>query len=99
MRKERWDTLTPEQRRKFPPLAPDFVIELRSVTDDLKTLQDKMQEYMDNGVRLGWLIDPQEQHVKIYRLDCEVERSSLPTELSGEAVLPGFTLAIGQFAR
>ena len=56
---ERWEALPPEQRRKFPPLMPDFVIELRSETDRLKPLQDKMQEYLDNGLRLGWLIDPQ----------------------------------------
>ena len=58
VRLDRWEALTPEQRRRFPPLAPDFVIELRSLTDDLKPLQEKMQEYRDNGVRLGWLIDP-----------------------------------------
>lgn len=64
--RSRWESLSLEQRRKFPPLAPDFVIELRSATDELKTLQQKMQEYMENGVRLGWLINPQQQ-VEIYR--------------------------------
>lgn len=64
---DRWEALTPEQRRKFPPLALDFVVELRSASDDLKRLQDKMNEYRDNGVRLGWLIDPQNQRVEIYR--------------------------------
>lgn len=64
---ERWESLTPEQRRKFPPLAPDFLIELRSATDELKPLQDKMKEYCENGVRLAWLIDPQNQRVEIYR--------------------------------
>ncbi len=61
--KDRWDGLSPEQRRAFPPIAPDFVIELRSATYDLKTLQTKMQEYLDNGVRLGWLINPQDEQV------------------------------------
>jgi Uma2 family endonuclease len=89
---QRWDNLTPEQRRKFPPLAPDFVIELRSPSDDLKPLQAKMQEYLENGVRLGWLIDPQHQRVEIYRRDRPVEVVSTPTQLSGEDVLPGFVL-------
>lgn len=90
----RWDALTPEQRRKFPPLAPDFVIELRSPSDDLKPLQEKMQEYLENGVRLGWLIDPQNCRVEIYRSDRPVEVVSTPARLSGENVLPGFMLDI-----
>lgn len=93
---ERWEALTPEQRRKFPPLAPDFVIELRSATDDFKPLQDKMQEYRDNGVRLGWLIDPQNQRVEIYRLCRDKEVLLSPTTLSGEDVLPGFVLDLRQ---
>lgn len=94
VQKERWEALTPEQRRKFPPLAPDFVIELRSATDDLEPLQAKMQEYMDNGVRLGWLIDFQSEQVEIYRPNQAVEIRRLPAELSGEEVLPGFVLTI-----
>jgi Uma2 family endonuclease len=100
----RWQTLTPEQRRKFPPIAPDFVIELRSATDDLETLQDKMQEYMNSGVQLGWLFNPQGQEVEIYRTGQakevrtrSVAKLSLPTQLSGETVLPGFTLQVDQF--
>jgi Uma2 family endonuclease len=92
VQRDRWDNLTPEQRRQFPPLAPDFVIELRSASDDLKPLQAKMQEYQDNGVRLGWLIDPQSRCVEIYRPDHPVERRPLPATLSGEDVLPGFQL-------
>lgn len=88
----RWEALTPEQRRKFPPLAPDFVIELRSASDDLKPLQQKMQEYLENGVRLGWLIDPQKRRVEIYRSGQAVESVSMPASLSGEDVLPGFEL-------
>jgi Uma2 family endonuclease len=88
----RWSALTPEQRTKFPPLAPDFVIELRLATDRLPPLQEKMEEYRANGVRLGWLIDPQQQRVEIYRLGQEVEVLASPTSLSGEDILPGFAL-------
>ncbi|MBU7585126.1 MAG: Uma2 family endonuclease [Nostoc sp. TH1S01] len=91
---ERWEALTPEQRRKFPPIAPDFVIELRSATDDLVMLHSKMTEYMDAGVRLGWLINPQQQQVEIYRQQQEIEVRNLPTQLSGEDVLPGFNLSL-----
>jgi Uma2 family endonuclease len=93
----RWEALTPEQRQKFPPIAPDFIIELRSSTDRLKTLQEKMQEYMDSGVRLGWMFDPQSQQVAIYRPGQETEVRDLPTELSGEEVLPGFVLQVDRF--
>jgi Uma2 family endonuclease len=89
---ERWQALNPAQRQKFPPLAPDFVVELRSATDDLKLLQNKMQEYRDNGVRLGWLIDPQNQQVEIYRQGQDVEVVRTPSTLSGEDVLPEFVL-------
>jgi Uma2 family endonuclease len=97
IRRERWEALTPEQRRKFPPIAPDFVIELRSATDDLEVLQAKMQEYLNSGVRLGWLINPQQQQVEVYRLGQEVEVRALPTELLGEDVLPGFILSLGRY--
>lgn len=96
--RSRWEALTPEQRMKFPPIAPDFVIELRSRTDSLKVLQEKMQEYMDSGVRLGWMFNPQEQAVEIYRLGQEMKAVALPTLLNGEAVLPGFELQIPKFA-
>jgi Uma2 family endonuclease len=88
----RWEALTPEQRKKFIPLAPDFVIELRSETDKLSKLQGKMVEYRDNGVRLGWLINPQDKQVEIYRQGRDVEILETPTILSGEDVLPGFAL-------
>lgn len=91
---ERWQALTPAQRQKFPPLAPDFVVELRSASDELKPLQNKMQEYRDNGVRLGWLIDPQNQQVEIYRQGQDVEVVRLSTTLSGEDVLPEFVLVL-----
>ncbi len=97
IRRERWEALTPEQKRKFPPIAPDFVIELRSATDDLEMLRAKMQEYLDAGVRLEWLINPQQQQVEVYRLGQEVQVYELPTELSGEDVLPGFTLSLAVY--
>jgi Uma2 family endonuclease len=88
----RWEALTPEQRKKFPPLAPDFVIELRSETDSLTKLQQKMGEYRDNGVRLGWLINPHQRQVEIYRPGQAVELLENPPTLSGENILLGFTL-------
>ena len=93
---ERWNALSVEQQKKFPPIAPDFVIELRSETDTLKDLQEKMREYMDNGVRLGWLIDPQTKQVSIHRSDQPAETLQSPTTLSGEAVLPGFVLDLSR---
>jgi len=92
IKQERWDTLTPQQKEKFPPIAPDFVLELMSPTDNLKETQSKMQEYMDNGVKLGWLINRKTRRVEIYRQGQEVEVLPSPTELSGEEVLPGFFL-------
>jgi len=88
----RWNALTPEQKEKFPPLCPDFVIELRSSTDRLSELQAKMQEYIDNGARLGWLINRKDQQVEIYRPAQEKEILRAPLKLSGEDVLPGFSL-------
>ncbi|MGG6298051.1 Uma2 family endonuclease [Leptolyngbya sp. AN02str] len=93
----RWQALTPEQRRNFPPIAPDFVIELCSPTDDLELLQAKMQEYIDAGVRLGWMLNPQDQQVEIYRQGQPKEVRQLPTELSGGDVLPGFVLPVPRF--
>jgi Uma2 family endonuclease len=92
IQQKRWEALTPEQRRRFPPIAPDFVIELRSTTDDVEMLRQKMQEYIEAGVQLGWLINPQQQQVEIYRQGQNVELRNLPTELSGEEILPGFSL-------
>ena len=92
----------PEQRRKFPPIAPDFVIELRSATDSLEMLHVKMGEYMDAGVQLGWLINPQRPAVyfaaigNLYKLP-ELEVINLPTELSGEEILPGFALSLSLY--
>jgi Uma2 family endonuclease len=93
----RWEALTPAQRQKFPPIAPDFVIELRSRTDSLPMLQEKMQEYMGSGVKLGWMFNPQDQQVELYRQGQAKEVRSLPTQLSGESVLPGFSLQVERF--
>jgi Uma2 family endonuclease len=106
--RSRWEALTAEERKKFPPIAPDFVVELRSETDRLTKLQQrridwevpsqlcatrqKMQEYRDNGVRLGWLINPQDRTVEIYRPGRDVEVLENPSIISGEEVLPGFVL-------
>jgi Uma2 family endonuclease len=89
--KERVIALNPTPEG-FLPLAPDFVIELRSASDHLKTVQNKMQEYIDNGVRLGFLLNPQDRVVEIYRLGKQVEVLQSPTEVLGEDVLPGFVL-------
>lgn len=90
--KSRWEALTPEQREKFIPLCPDFVIEILSPSDSLSKTQEKMQEYIENGCRLGWLIKRKKQEVEIYRPGKEVELLKSPETLSGEDVLPGFTL-------
>lgn len=97
IQRQRWEALTPIQRRKFPAIVPDFVIELRSATDSLQDLQNKMQEYLDNGVQLGWLINPQDQTVEVYRFSRPVEVLNLPIDLSGEATLPGFVLKLNLF--
>ncbi|NEO16589.1 MULTISPECIES: Uma2 family endonuclease [unclassified Moorena] len=89
---KRWQTLTDEQLVTFPNICPDFVVELRSSSDTLKSLQDKMVEYMENGAKLGWLINPQQRQVDVYRPGLTVERLDNPVELSGEEVLPGFLL-------
>ncbi len=94
---ERWNSLTLEEKEKFAPICPDFVIELRSRTDALNQLQSKMEEYLNSGLKLGWLIDPQNQQVEIYRQNQSIEIVSLPTTLSGENVLPGFNLELDKF--
>ncbi|MEQ8997089.1 MAG: Uma2 family endonuclease [Coleofasciculus sp. B1-GNL1-01] len=90
----RWQGLSQEEREGFPPICPDFVIELRSRTDRLKPLQTKMLEYWASGLRLGWLINRKDRQVEIYRQGQEVEVVRMPVVLSGEDVLPGFTLEV-----
>ncbi|NEN97025.1 MAG: Uma2 family endonuclease [Moorea sp. SIO3I7] len=92
IKQQRWDALKPEQRQKFPPICPDFVLELMSPSDRLTVTQAKMEEYLKNGVRLGWLINPQARQVEIYRPGQVVEVLESPKTLSGEEVLPGFVL-------
>jgi len=92
IKKERWDKLTEEEKIKFPPIAPDFVLELMSNTDSLKMLQEKMAEYMESGVKLGWLINPDKKEVEIYRQGQKKEVLSNPQNLSGENILPEFIL-------
>ncbi|MCU0545749.1 MAG: Uma2 family endonuclease [Oscillatoriaceae cyanobacterium Prado104] len=92
VRQERWDALTPQEKESFIPLCPDFVVELRSKSDNMEPLRVKMREYMNNGARLGWLIDRKNRKVEIYRQNQEVEVLENPATLSGEDVLPGFVL-------
>jgi Uma2 family endonuclease len=88
----RWNALTEAEKEKFPPICPDFVIELLSPSDSLKVAQEKMKEYIDNGVRLGFLINRKSRQVMIYRQGKEAEVLESPTTVSGEEVLNGFVL-------
>jgi Uma2 family endonuclease len=94
--KDRWEALSHEDRCKFPPLAPDFVIELRSATDRLDLLQAKMQEYRANGVQLGWLINPHDRQVEVYCLGKSVEVLDHPSVISGDPFLSGFSLNLSR---
>jgi Uma2 family endonuclease len=89
---ERWNNLTTEEKEKFPPICPDFVVEILSPSDSLKATQTKMEEYKKNGARLGWLINRKLRQVEIYRIGQEVEILDNPISLSGEDVLQGFVL-------
>jgi len=96
VRRARWEALTPEQHELLPPLCPDFVVELRARTDRLAVLQAKMQEYLDNGTQLGWLIDPYARQVYVYRPGQAPECLEDPATLSGDPLLPGFIYAVRQ---
>ncbi|MGH9818830.1 MAG: Uma2 family endonuclease, partial [Pyrinomonadaceae bacterium] len=91
---EKWESVPPSERRRFSHVVPDFVIELLSPTDYLPETQAKMEEYSENGARLGWLIDPAEQKVHVYRQNGEVEIMHDPEIVSGEDVLRGFELKV-----
>jgi Uma2 family endonuclease len=93
---ERWNALTQAEKERFAPLCPDFVVELMSPNDSAEKTRAKMREYMDNGARLGWLINRQQQQVEIYRPDREVEIVSSPQILSGEDILSGFVLDLAE---
>ena len=88
----KWNAIPKSKRKKFAPVCPDFVVELRSETDSLQKLQAKMEEYVENGASLGWLIDAGKRRVYVYRPNAEVEILENPTEISGEPFLKGFTL-------
>jgi Uma2 family endonuclease len=90
----RWDALTPEQRKKWVPLCPDFVVELKSPSDDIADLQTKMLEYQENGLKLGWLIDPDRQLVEVYQADRSMELLSNPEEISADEIMAGFVLKL-----
>ena len=94
--REKWDNLSEAEKKRFSRLVPDFVIELRSSSDSLKKLQKKMAEYISNGVRLGWLIDPENKRVHIYRANGEIEVLDNPQKVSGEDVLKDFELNVGE---
>ncbi len=94
VRRERWRALSPEQRRRLAPVCPDFVLKLRSPYDPLTTLQDKMQEYIDNGACLAWLLDPPEKRAYVYRPGLPIEQRDNPSALQGDPVLPGFMLRL-----
>jgi Uma2 family endonuclease len=94
VRNERWEQLSEKEREQFPPICPDFVVELRSPLDSLRTLKKKMQEYVENGAQLGWLIDPFEKKVYVYRPQSAVECLDNPEKISGDPLLPGFTLDV-----
>jgi Uma2 family endonuclease len=94
IRRERWEAIPKDQREKFALICPDFVVELRSRTDRLKQLKQKMEEYRENGAQLGWLIDPLKKKVYVYRPNEEVEELDSPSSISGEPLLKGFTLEL-----
>jgi Uma2 family endonuclease len=92
VKNERLEPIPSEQRKRYLPLCPDFVIELRSPTDRLSVVSEKMREYIENGTKLGWLIDPEEKKVYVYRPGEEEREIKEPEEISGSPTLPGFTL-------
>jgi len=94
IKKERWEALSEKEQEKFSPLCPDFVVELRSPSDSLKRLRKKMEEYVENGAQLGWLLDPSTRRVYVYRPQAEVEVLEDPEAVSGEPLLRGFALDV-----
>jgi Uma2 family endonuclease len=94
---ERWEAVPKDDRKKIPLLCPDFVVELRSWSDRLKRLKQKMQEYIDNGAQLGWLIDPQKKMAYIYRPGAPVEELEEPETLDGEPLMRGLALPMAKF--
>jgi Uma2 family endonuclease len=93
---ERWEMVPQEQQEKFVPLCPDFVVELKSPTDSLTALQSKMEEYIQNGAQLGWLIDRKQRRVYVYRAQMAMQCLENPSVLDGESVLLGFVLDLSE---
>ena len=96
LRLSRRDGLTEDERERIAPICPDFVLEIRSPSDSLAVVQAKMQEYMENGARLGWLIDPFQRRVHVYRPGQAAEVLEDPATVAGEDVLPGFDLNLSE---
>ncbi|MEY2911063.1 MAG: hypothetical protein RLZZ184_372 [Cyanobacteriota bacterium] len=96
IKRTKWEIIPAEKRKKFAPICPEFVVELRSENDNLSTLKEKMQEYIDNGAQLAWLIDRKQRKVFIYRPNCGVEELNNPQTLTGEDILPGFVLDLSE---
>ena len=96
IKRTKWEIIPAEKRKKFAPICPEFVVELRSENDSLSTLKEKMQEYIDNGTQLAWLIDRKQRKVFIYRPNCGVEELNNPQTLTGEDILPGFVLDLSE---
>lgn len=94
---DRWNKLSEEERKSFPHICPDFVVELRSPSDSIKELKEKMEEYIENGAQLGWLIDPFQKKVYVYRPNAEVEELDNPASISGEPLLKGFVLDLKNY--
>jgi len=97
---ERWSKLKPEQKQKFPPVVPDFVVEIRSASDELQSRQNKMEEWIENGVRLGWLLDLKNEKAYVYRVGESAEViEGLIQQLTGEDVMPGFTVDLARLQK
>ncbi|MFO5441565.1 MAG: Uma2 family endonuclease [Dolichospermum sp.] len=96
IKRTKWEAIPTEKRKKFAPICPEFVVELRSENDSLSTLKEKMQEYIDNGTQLAWLIDRKQRQVFIYRPNCGIEELDNPQTLTGEDILPGFVLDLSE---
>jgi Uma2 family endonuclease len=94
---ERWNKLSRDEREGFPHICPDFIVELRLTSDQIEGLKEKMEEYIENGAQLGWLIDPIQKKVYIYRPNAEVEEFENPTSISGEPLLKGFVLDLKDY--
>ena len=97
---ERWSKLKPEQKQKFPPVVPDFVVEIRSASDELQSRQNKMEEWIENGVQLGWLLDLKNEKAYVYRVGESAEViEGLIQQLTGEDVMPGFTVDLARLQK